>query len=168
MNGPFEWATQCQNEEYQRKRYQEQPPSPDPAGNSDTGAEPDTCSRRKAQRYGIVLLMDDDARSEKPDARDDALNDAADVIALMRCGKIHARDDEQRRSEADRSQCSDARSLAMEVAVEADSRAGESRKAQSHEDIQVFHCRASLAKSLRIVARMERQKRVHALMERNP
>src|SRR4051812_2945848 len=86
--------------------------------------------------------MNDDARSEKTYARDDALDDATDVSALMCCGKIHSRYDEQRRTEADCAQCPDARSLAMEVAVEADRRTGESRKAQSFENLQVVHCGA--------------------------
>src|SRR3954453_143466 len=102
MNRPFEGTAHRENKDYQRSRYQEQPPSPDSAGNSDSGTEPDTCSRRKTQRYGIVLLMNDDACSEKADTGDDALNDAADVTALMSRGKIHSRDDEQRRTEADR------------------------------------------------------------------
>src|SRR5262245_24751177 len=130
MNGLFERTAQRENEEYKRKRYQEQPPRPDPAGNSDPGAEPDTCSRRQAQRYGTVLLVNDDASSKKAYSRDDALNDAADVAALMRCGKVHACDDEQRRPKADSSQCPNASGFAMEIAVKADSRAGESRKTQ--------------------------------------
>ena len=70
--------------ERDHKRYRDNSPLPGAARNADAGREPGTGRTGESVNPKMMLRVDDDASAEKPDAGEDALNDAAADIANFR------------------------------------------------------------------------------------
>src|SRR4051794_16971357 len=107
------------------------------ADDPDDRGEPDAGGCRQTQCHGTILLVDDDARAEKPDACDKALNYAADVASTVGRGKVVAGDDKPRGPAGDNPKRLAPARFAMQIAVKPNRSVRQNRDTQSHQDFQV-------------------------------
>ncbi len=77
MEPAFDMAAEDQKRERDRKRDRDNPPLPDTASDPNAGREPGTGRAGESVNPKMILRVDNDARAEKADAGEDALNDAA-------------------------------------------------------------------------------------------
>src|SRR5439155_19773685 len=77
MEPALDMAAEDQKREREYERGSDNPPLPDTAGDPNAGREPGTGRAGKSVNPKMILRVDNDARAEKTDAGEDALNDAA-------------------------------------------------------------------------------------------
>src|SRR5258708_181777 len=84
MEPALEAAADNQKRERDREGGPENPPLSDTAGNAKARGKPGACGAGEPAHPKMMLRMDNDARAEKADAGEDALNDAAAGIGNFR------------------------------------------------------------------------------------
>ena len=84
MEPALDVAADDQKRERDRKRDPDNPPLSDTAGDSNAGREPGAGRAGKPVNPKMMLRVDNDARAEKADAGEDALNDAAAGVGNFR------------------------------------------------------------------------------------
>ena len=84
MEPALDAAAGDQKREREHKRDRDNPPLSDTAGDPNAGREPGTGRTGKSVNPKMMLRVDNDARAEKANAGEDALNDAAAGVGNSR------------------------------------------------------------------------------------
>ena len=126
-----------QKRERDRKRDQDNPPVPNPAGDTNTSRKPGTRGAGEAANPKMMFSVDNDACTEKTDAGEDSLNDPAGGVGYFRgvagwvsqhhdhCrGKTH----QTKRLQADR--------FAVKIAIKTDQTARERGDAKAKHNLR--------------------------------
>src|SRR5215467_708943 len=147
VDRPFGRPTEDQHQEYERETYQQQSPSSDAANDADRRREPDARSGGQALHLIGVGLAEDHTRAEKSNSGDHALNNPTHSVPVwpLRQVEIETCNDDQRRTEADNSECSNPGWLSVKVTIETDCPANKCGNSEPRQNLQILH-RARLSR----------------------
>ncbi len=137
MEPALDAAADNQKREREHQRSSDNAPLPDTAGDANTGRQPGAGRAGKPVNPKMMLRMDNNARAEKANAGEDALNDAAAGIGnFLMIGRWFGQQHDHGGGKTHQTKGLQADRFALKIAIKPDQAAGKRGGAKAQQDLR--------------------------------